>query len=363
VAVFLVTLGYSLLRFKLNTEFKEAPWEQLYNLTAAKPFGHRVLIPLLSRPIVEWIEIPTPIVQLTTSSIGGAFWFYELVFAIGLFLVLRGIFREYLGSNPASFFACAFFFVLPFPFLLRHFWPIYYPYDTPAMFFMAAGLWALLRQRWSLALLAVMVGAANRETIVFLPLVALVLYVDRIPLRRLFMLILLMCAGYAAVRFAIALALPDNPSHATFIFGKEYRIVNNMKWLRASLFVQVPVLLSSLGFLPLFWLLLRGSIPPHLTRIRFVAWGIFLLLLVFGNVYEPRIFGELVLLLFVPVSLAAYTWMTGRETPVPAGMPAASPPPRLAPALRFVDRWGLLLILGAFVLALVILTQVFPKPG
>src|SRR5687767_14742234 len=51
LALFILAAGYAGLRLEMNHEFEGAAWDELLAFTAAKPFGLRVLVPLLAWPL------------------------------------------------------------------------------------------------------------------------------------------------------------------------------------------------------------------------------------------------------------------------------------------------------------------------
>jgi hypothetical protein len=59
LALLLAAAGYAALRLAMNREFAGAPWDELLDFTAAKPFGLRVLVPLLVWPLHTLLRVPT----------------------------------------------------------------------------------------------------------------------------------------------------------------------------------------------------------------------------------------------------------------------------------------------------------------
>lgn len=303
LTVCLVVTGYALLRLVMNREYEGATWEQLYSLQAPLPFGHRILIPLLCRPLVDGLGLP----------IRQAFQVFEILSGFALFLALRWTLRAYVAERVASFFACLFFFVLPFLFLLNYRWPVFYPYDTPSVAFTVLAFGLLVRERWGLAVAVMAVAAVNREIAAFFPLLAFCLLFGRVPTRKIVGWMLVMWAVYFAVRSAIALALPQDLGESLhFHVGDTLRILNNLDWLVVSR-LNAVLLLASMGFLPVFWITLRDWLPSGLWRVGLLALLMFIPLLFVGNLYEPRIYGEIAVLLYLPLCLACWGWLSGQR--------------------------------------------------
>jgi hypothetical protein len=327
VAPLIVAAAYAEARLTFNVELHRASWQQLYDLTAPLPFGHRILVPLLSRPLVGGLGL----------EVSTAFLLLEAVAAAALFVCLRGALATRIDQRFASLAAIVAFLWLAYPFLLQHRLPFYMPYDTASMAFTAAFLWAVLRQRLALAVAICLVATLNRETTLFYPLLAGLLLLRRLPLAQLASLCAVLLAAHGVARAGIALALPDNPGHALEFFAEGVpRVTHNMAWLTDPRFPLL--LLASLGFQPLFWLMLARWVPADVARLRLAAWAIFLALTLVGNIFEPRMFGELLVVMALPVAVAAVGWVTGAAAPSADGTHS----PALSTA---VTRWGLAAII------------------
>ena len=326
----LAAAAYVQLRFAMNHQYEYAKFGALLRFKAPLPFGHRVLVPLLAKPLVA-------------AGLGRrlAFAVWEMLAVVGLVASLRYALSHRLPSRHATALAVAFVLVLPFAYLLRYRWPIFYPWDTPSMLAIALGIGFLLRGRYVAATVLTGIAALNRETAIAIPIVALALGLATAPGRRSSLAWAgIMVVVFAAVRQGIALALPENPGPALhFTVGGEYRVFTNLKWLRAPR--HALQLLGSMAALPLLWPLLLRYIDRDLARLHLVALGLFAALLVVGNLYEPRAFGEVLVLLWVPLAVGFSAWLRG-EAP---GRPA--PTPRW---LEAVDRYGALAIVAGFVL-------------
>ena len=105
----------------------------------------------------------------------------------------------------------------------------------------------------------------------------------------------------------------DNPrpyyGPVALLLDGEWRINNNIQWLLSK--DSIFVLLSTFGFLPLFWIALRKNIPPQLRALESVSMLYFSLLLFIGNIYEARVFGELVVILYIPAAIGLSYSLTG----------------------------------------------------
>jgi hypothetical protein len=198
----------------------------------------------------------------------------EALATAALVLALAAALRPRLPPRWPVALAAGFLALLPIPFLLQHRWPIFYPYDTPAMAFTAGGVALLLARRWRAAAVLVFFAALNRESAILLPLAALALHlpVPKTSLRPLLARVLLLFASrrVAAARLAVGLALHANPGAPLQLFVDEApRLLANLAWLEdPGHWLLLP---AYLGFVPLMWLLVvawmpRRPAPPRLGR-------------------------------------------------------------------------------------------------
>jgi hypothetical protein len=121
--------------------------------------------------------------------------------------------------------------------------------------------------------------------------------------------VLAMIAAVVAARAAVMLALPDNPGAALhFAIGKNTpRWLHNLEWLAEPVhWLWLPMYFA---LLPVAWALLWRWISADHRRLAPVALAWFLGLMLVANIYEPRVYGELLVLLYVPVAAAACRWL------------------------------------------------------
>lgn len=303
LAIVTMLVAYSQWRLTMNREYAPDTWEQLISLDAARPFGLRILVPLMARPFVA----------LHLADAGHIFGLLEFIFSAALFVALWQLCSIWLTRAQALLASYIFFLVLTIPFLLQHHWPLYYPYDTASMFFIVAGMYTIVRQRWGWALLTVGIGTFNRETTFLVPLLATSYYASTKQRNTALRWAVLMMVVYGATRTGVYTWLHDLPGdvlHLTLDGG--WRIASNFQWLRSP--AHWTLLLSYLGSLPLWWVAFFHHIPPALRNTRYVTVFFFILLMCVGNVYEPRIYGELLVLLYVPVVVGLTRWLANQPT-------------------------------------------------
>lgn len=304
LALALLAAGWAALRLQMNGEYKGATWAAIADFTAPLPFGHRPLVPLLAWPLRAATGWPLALV-----------WgVLEALAALALWLALRAALRPHVPARWDMALATCFFALLPLPFLLKHKWAVFYPWDTPAMAFVAGGLALVAARRHALAAALCLVAALNRESAVLIPAAALTLRWRSDGLRRAAGPVLALLSACAAGRLAVALALPNNPGHALhFHLGKDTpRWLHNLEWLGDPLhWLWLPTYFT---FLPLLWALLWRHIGPAERGLGLVAAAWFAALMLVANIYEPRVYGELLVLLYVPAAVALCRWLRGADT-------------------------------------------------
>ncbi len=364
LALLVLAAGYAALRLAMNREFEGAPWDDLLDFTAAKPFGLRVLVPLLAWPLHTLLRIPTTWV----------FGLFETLATIALVLATAAALRPHVPPRWATALGVLLVLLLPIAFLLQHRWPIFYPYDTPAMAFTAGGLALLLHGRWRLAAALSFLAALNRESAILLPFAALALHLrvppvpsdiphntqpvpsdiphtgttpvpldiphvnnlpvpsdiphtetssshspradapPGLPLRLLLPRAFALLAAVLLARGLVALVLRDNPgAPMQFLVDGSPRLLQNLAWLEEPAhWLRLP---AYFGFLPLAWAVLHPWMPTHLRRLGWLALAYVVALMWVANIDEPRVYGEAIVLLYLPVAVALVRWL--RSDPIP----------------------------------------------
>ena len=314
LALLLLSAGYAALRLAMNHEFEGAAWDELLAFTAARPFGLRVLVPLLAWPLHTLLRMPTTWV----------FGLFETLATMALVLATAAALRPHVPRRWAAALGVTLVLLLPIPFLLQHRWPIFYPYDTPAMAFTAGGVALLLRGRWRLAAALAFLAALNRESAVLLPVAALALFIKPVPsdssiptlpLRRVLPRVLGLFAAVALARVLVAVVLRNNPgAPLQFLVDDTPRLLKNLAWLEdPSHWLYLP---AYFGFVPLAWLVLHAWIPAPLRRLGWVALAYVGALIWVANIDEPRVYGEAIVLLYLPVAVALARWLRSEPAPV-----------------------------------------------
>jgi hypothetical protein len=182
------------------------------------------------------------------------------------------------------------------------------PYDMPAVFFAAAGTWAVLTRNFPVVLLCVSVGTLNKETNVWL--IPAYLFAcsrkgdrfDRRLLARVGLLCLAYAAAYAFARFVtyrgetLLEVLPTTAPNTEF--GRRSRILTNLD----CLLLRYPGDRFHRLTQNVYWvlsihapaLLLWRRLPRDLKAAYLATPFLLLPLMVVGQIYEFRLFNELI---------------------------------------------------------------------
>lgn len=296
------------LRLTFNREYEGAPWEALVDGTAKLPFGHRVLVPWLVRPAVR-----------VGVSIAAAFAVTEGLAVIAALTGVEAALRCFVSRRDALLGAAAFVPVLCMIFLLPFRWPIFYPWDTPAIACVAWGVALAHGRRHGPLVVLATLGAANRESAILLPLVTVLLHLrgpDRWEAVRSAML---QVAGVVLMRLAIGALHPvSKGSSVDLRVEGMWRLDHNVQWLsdpRHSL-----AILGASCMLPVLWVAVRPWIPAALRRLELLVIAVMAGLFVVANVYEPRAWGEPVTVLFLGTAVGVAGWSRGASPQTGLGL-------------------------------------------
>lgn len=333
-ALGLVAAAWTALRLTMNVEYASATLTTLVELQAPAPFGQRVLVPLLCRPFVH-AGVPV------ATAFAAAEWLATIV----LVLAMRRALARDLPSRAASLGSLGVLGVLAFPMLLAHRWNVFYPWDTWAMAVLVLAVDAIRRERMALALALVFVGTFNRESTVLLPLVAIVLHLERPTLRHTAAWSVWFVLAYLSARGLAQMIVPPRGESLHLWVGGELRLLSNLRWLTTR--HDALLWLGSIGCAPIALWAVRRHAPRDLVRLHVPLLVGLTGLLVVANAYEPRVYGELIVVAYLPVFVGAWRWAT--DSPVEG---------RADRWVAFVDRWfAITWALAAMIAALLVMPR------
>ena len=292
IVCFVASLYFGYLRLKLNLQYEHAGLIDLINNRASTPFQYRVLIPWLISCINEALLLTGhtyPPFQIA---------YYIEVFATFFLILMFRRFLLFLINNERLSMLLTFclFYVLTFNYLLPRSNRFWYPSDIPSILFFTLGLLFLYRGQWLHYYIVFIAGCLNRETICFLTLVFLFVSIGKTPLRFIVYHCVIQFSIWVIIKIFLNRLYMSNPGAGLF----ESHIVHNIRHILNP--SNYAALLSAFGFLWIPGILYYKRISSYfLRRSLLVAIPFFLCMFYVGNIYELRIYGEL-----VPLIAAAF---------------------------------------------------------
>lgn len=279
-----------------TTSFNGDPRSKLSDIlygTAHRPYVYRVFVPMLTLALYAPLAGPSfdsleqtllriPKVQKETQRLGWETDFF-IEYLIALFI--------------------AFVCLLAFSFVVRRFWftlyeteprvsnlvpiiallalpPIFptgphYIYDFPTLFFFTLGLLLLVQQRWLLLYPIFFLGCLNKETMVLLTFLFLILFRNHLPTRSVLAHTGAQLLLFGIIKLILFIAFADNPGNL----------------LDFHLYLNLHILLSGYGVVTLIvgvlllWLIVHDFANKHPVLRRSLAVALpFGLLVMWGGV-------------------------------------------------------------------------------
>lgn len=275
---------------------------------SATPFQYRILMPWLIDHLATWLALPTPrpLVRI-----------YESLMAFLTTVALYAyLFRICKNGWIALVFALGFFYLYPFLYLNVPWTRAYYPSDIASILLFTLGLFLLYDKQYWQYYVVLAIGMFNRETIAFLLLAFAFSQYGKID-RRVFVLHMFgQIALVAAIKLWLAYIFRDNPGAGLYSLdnnlserGLPATIQSSRMYINAMLFMSWNSFVNMTSFMGFLWLpliFLWNRIENDFVRkTAFIIPCFFAGMFLVGNLYEFRIFGEL-----VPIFLGALCHIT-----------------------------------------------------
>jgi len=282
------------LRYALNAEFPLATLQALADGTAYKPFQFRALVPWLA----GW-NSAAGICELKT-----AYMAIEGVSVVGVFYALRYLLRDYVSGWAREGLPFLGLYALPWDYILPRDIPIIVPSDITAVAFFAVGLALLRERRWVWFYPVFLIGTLNRETMIFLLIVFVLVEWGQMAKRQLTVHAAIMIALWGGVRVLMNALYGGNPGEAIEIYHVGSQVTHlstNLQMLVSP--ARLLVILSSFGFLWVPVLFFYRRITDHFTRRALWVIPIYvIMILLIGNMNEMRVWGEMLALIILAMA-------------------------------------------------------------
>jgi hypothetical protein len=283
-----------LLRVDHATENKFAPLLNLIFGTGATPFQYRALSLWILHGLIGGLGIQPggyrPLIIL-----------WEIASLLGLLAVMRAYLRALSPGILAD--CCAFLVIYAYAFVFGPVRSFYYPSDVLSILFFTAGLLALRQERWIAFGIVFALGTLNRETAGFLAIAFVLAQLGRMDGRRLLLAVAGMAALWIVLKLGLAWIYRHNPGPGMIWadvqtmapipqdFGSS-RFAANLAIL--ATWRGLITVCSMCGFLwiPVIVLWHRTG-DPFVRRVVLVTLPFLAGMAVVGNIWEMRIYGEL----------------------------------------------------------------------
>lgn len=269
---------FSELRFGVNSIYENATPMQMVLGTAETPYQYRVLLAWLVKGLLLLPMMPE-------TAVDGIFQVLEFLSVFALLVAFRVFlslfFHHLLLASVLTF---TLFYILPFN-LLFNFW---YPYDIPSLLFFTLALIALYRHSWGWYFLIFIPASFNRETTLLLTFLFVIVNWDVIPTKKLAIYTAVQLVVWVVIKLGLQNLYITNPGTAV-----QFTLIDNLR------FLAQPG--GWLWFLPnwgMLWVLVligyRWIADRFVKRALWVVFPLFLIMLLVGNIYELRIYAELI---------------------------------------------------------------------
>lgn len=269
---------FSELRFGLNSIYENATPMQMVLGTAETPYQLRVLLPWIVKCV---LLIPT----MPETAVNGIFQVLEFLSIFSLLIAFRAFlllfFRHLLLASVLTF---TLFYTLPFN-LLYNFW---YPYDIPSLLFFTLVMIALYRQSWGWYYLLFIPASINRETTLLLTFLFAIVNLGIMPTKKLAIHLFAQLVIWMAIKLGLQSIYMANSGEAF-----QFTLIENLQFLSqpGGWFWFLPNwgMLWVLVLIGYHWITDR-----FVKRALWVVFPMFVIMLLVGNIYELRIYAELI---------------------------------------------------------------------
>ena len=325
IVVTLFSILFGSYRFSSNMVqlFEDFTYEKFINFGVDKPFVLRTLIGAVLHVVHSIIPIsPTALCWLAEC---GACFMMTVLFCYYLNIFLKDVLL-------ARIFSFTPFLILPYMMLFPRYLPFWYPYDLWSVVFNIAGLILIYQKKWLYFYLTFVLATVNRETSCFLTMTFLLVYFKQMENRKLFFHFAAQLFLWLAVKLAVGHIFANSPGP---VFITQIR--NNFNFLTNPYFgslahnenvagsvifevvFKIAYLVGNFGFV---WILVvfhhKYLKNQFLSRAALVLIPFTGAMLIVANIYEYRIFGEMLPFILAPAIVIIANMFRERYVEQPA---------------------------------------------
>lgn len=267
------------IHFNLGRQYAPARLEDLAYGKAALPFQFRLLVPYIVRLLS--LVIRTDLLTIYTG--------VEFLATIALFLSYRYFLSLFFRPAIADILPFVLVYALPFNYAILT--TMFYPSDIPAILFFTLALTFMYKQQWREYYLLYFIATLNRETTCFLTFIFLAVFFKRIKFTNYILHLACQFVLWVGIKEALYLAFKSNPG---WLYEKHIETNINMflEILSLNFYPLINLILNFGGL----WLIVPFAFkyaPEFLRRSLFVLVPFLIGMFIVGNLYEMRIYGEL----------------------------------------------------------------------
>ena len=275
---------------------------------SSTPFQYRILMPWLIDHVATWLQLPStrPLIRI-----------YETLVVFFTTLTLYAyLFRICKNGWFALVFALGVFYLYPFLYINLPWSRAYYASDSASILLFTLGLFFLHGRQYWQYYVVLAIGMFNRETIAFLLLAFAFSQYSQIDRRILVLHIFGQIMLVFAIKLWLAYIFRNNPGAGMYSLdenilqkGLPGTIQSSRLYMNAMLFMRWNSFVNMTSFMGFLWLpliFLWNKIDDRFVRATAFIIPCFVTgMFVVGNLFEFRIFGEL-----VPIFLGALCHIT-----------------------------------------------------
>lgn len=282
IVLFYLVASYYITRvhFLLGREYAPARLPDLALGKASLPFQFRMLIPYTVRFIAT----------LTKSDLLPMYATVEYILVFALFLAYRDFLRLFFNKPLSDIFPFVLLYVIPFNYGILT--TMFYPSDFPAILFFVLALIAMYKKDWQTYYLVFALGTFNRETTCFLTFIFFAVFFKRMRTQQFLFHLVAQTLIWFAIKQILVLMFKNNPGG----LYEDHISANIKMFLEIFSFKIYPLVNLLLNFGGLWILTIFGYkyAPEFLRRSLFVLVPFLIGMFLVGNLYEMRIYGELI---------------------------------------------------------------------
>ncbi len=293
IVYLLCSILFTIIYFRTTDEYQKAALVALTDFSGNTPFQYRVLTLIVARMV--HLIVAVNVIQI-----------YRVMTICWVFLTLI-LFRNYLHRFMPSRNTDTYALVLFYPLLWNYciLSPFFFPWDIPAIAFFILGLLYMVDRRWMAYYVVFILASLNRETSCFLVVAYILVEIGRRDTKPIVANVLVQTLIWLLIKYTLTMMFSANPGAKVF----ENHMRNNINFYLTTREWGLPIIsrMFTFGFLwaliPLYW----KRQPLFFKKMLLIAVPFLTGMSIVGNLFEARIYSELVPIIVGPAIFAIHT--------------------------------------------------------